>query len=51
MFGAPLSQLRSALVWAFADPIADLVLLVEGEEIELCGQCRQPLQRDCSGPF
>jgi hypothetical protein len=50
MFGSPLSQLRGAYWWTFADPISDLVLLVHCAEVDWCGQCNQSLE-DCACAF
>ena len=50
MFGSPLSQLRGAHWWTFADPISDLVLLVQCEEVDWCGRCDQSLA-DCECAF
>lgn len=48
--GAPLSQLPGAGVLTFADPISDLVVLVETREIDWCGRCAESLE-NCCCPF
>ena len=50
MFGSPLSEVPGAQAYTFADPIADLVLLVECTEVDWCGRCDQSLT-DCSCVF
>ena len=42
-FGAPLSSLKAQGLWTFADPIADVSLLVECEAQPYCERCTELL--------
>lgn len=49
--GAPVSQLRGAGLWSFADPcMPEIVILVQTKQEEYCRKCDEPLDV-CECPF